>query len=53
MFLGHESIGFLWSGVGRVRMQFLRPLVVSAVMVFLATIPTPWYPLEVGEVGML
>ena len=40
MFSGPDSIGIVWSGVGRALMQFMHFLVVFAMSVFLATLVT-------------
>ena len=53
MFLGLNSIDFVWSGVGQALMQFMQFLVVFALSAFLATLVTPWYSLQGVQVGML
>ena len=45
MFSGLDSIWFVWSGVGRVLLQSMKVLVLFAMLPFLATLVTPWYPL--------
>ena len=45
MFSGPDFMGLVWSTVGRVLMRFMQLLVVFAMLAFLATLVTPWYPL--------
>ena len=45
MFLGPDSMAFVWGGVGRVLMQFMRFSAILAMLAVLATSMTPWYPL--------
>ena len=45
MFSRPDSMGFVWSAVGRALMQFMQFLVVFAMLAFLATLLTLWYPL--------
>ena len=45
MFLGPDSIGFVWGGVGRALMQFMHFLAFFAMLAVLATSVTLWYPL--------
>ena len=44
-FSGADSIGFVWSRVGRALMQFMHFLVVFAMSAFLVTLVTLRYPL--------
>ena len=45
MFLGPDSMGVVWGGVGRALMQFLHFLTIFAMLAVLATSVTPCYPL--------
>ena len=38
-------MGFVWGGVGRTLMKFIKFLVVFPMSAFLATLVTSWYPL--------
>ena len=53
MFSGPDTMGFVWGGVGRALMHFMQFLVVFPMSAFLATLVTPWYPLEGVQVTML
>ena len=53
MFLGPDSKGFIWGGVGRALMQFVHFSATFAMLVVLATMVTPCYPLRGVTAGML
>ena len=40
-----DPMGFVWGGVGRALMQFMRFSAILAMLAVLATSMTPWYPL--------
>ena len=41
MFPGPDSMGFVWGGVGRARMQFMHFSAIFAMLAVLATLVTP------------
>ena len=45
MFLGPDSMGFVWGGVGRALVQFMHFSAIFVMLAVLATLVTPWYPL--------
>ena len=45
MFLGPDSMGFVWGGEGRALMHFMHFLAIFAMLAVLATFLTRWYPL--------
>ena len=51
MFLGPDSMGFVWCGVGRAPMQFMHFSAIFAMLAVLATSVTPWYPVLRGVSG--
>ena len=53
MFLGPDSIGFVWGGVGRALMQFMHFSAIFGMLGVLATSVTLWYPLSGVRVRML
>ena len=38
-------MGLVWGGVGQALMQFMHFLAIFAMLVVLATLVNPWYPL--------
>ena len=42
MFLGPNTMGFVWGGVRRALMQFMQLFVVFPMLAFLATLVTSW-----------
>ena len=43
MFPGHDSMGFVWGGVGQALMQFMHFSAIFAMLAVLATSVTLWY----------
>ena len=53
MSLGPKSVGFVLGGVGRALLQLMHFSAIFAMLVVLATLVTPCYPLLGVSVGML
>ena len=45
MFLGPDSMGFVWGGVGRALLQFINFSAMFSTLAVLVTSVTLWYPL--------